>query len=80
MLQSRKALDLEAEVSRAMAYQMIKFGIAEKRLGWDAPPVETGAAGAFFFHTGDAFPKLGGADRADIPGGSAADNEEIGTS
>src|SRR5690606_21534748 len=39
--------------------------------------VQAGAASAFLLHAGNLFAQLGGADGGDIPGGTAADNNEI---
>ena len=61
----------------AMRQGVIELGVLEQRLGGNATPVEAGAAGAILFHAGDLLAKLRRANRADISGGSAADDNQI---
>ena len=72
-----KFVEGHAEVTGVLGHELVKFGVAEERFGRDAAPVEAGAAGAFHFDAGHLFSELGGADCADISGGSAADHDEI---
>ena len=69
--------NLEPEVSGVVTDQGIEFGILEQGLGRNAAPVQAGASGAFLLDNSDALAELGGADRANISGGAAADDDEV---
>ena len=72
-----KARDLESEIGGVVADQGIEFGVLEQGLGWNAAPVQAGATGAFLLDDSNTLAELGGADRADISGGAAADDDEV---
>ena len=72
-----EAGDLEAELGRAMAHLVVELGVLEQGLGRDASPVVAGAPAALDVDNGDFLSKLGGADRADISGGTGADDDEV---
>ena len=72
-----EAVDRESEILGMVRNGRVDLGILEQGLGRNAAPVKAGAAGALFFHHGNALAELGGADRADISGGSAADDDEV---
>ena len=69
--------ELKTKVGRAMLHQVIKLGVAQKRLGRDAAPVETGSASAFFLDAGDAFTKLGRPNCPNVTGRPAANHNQI---
>ena len=70
-----KTFNSKAKVVRTMFHQVIQLGIAQERFGWDAAPVETGAAGPFLLDAGDTLPKLRGTNRADVAGRPAANHD-----
>src|SRR5690606_23230707 len=54
-----------------------ELGVGEEGLARDAPPVEADAAEPGALDAGDLHAQLGGADRADVAGGPAADDDQV---
>jgi hypothetical protein len=54
-----------------------EVGALEQRLGGDAAPEHAGAAERLALDDGGAEAELGAADRADVPGGAAAEDDDV---
>jgi hypothetical protein len=72
-----EVVEAEAELGGLVAHGQIHVGVLDERLRGNAAPVETGPAGAVVLDAGDFLAELGGADGADIAGGSAADDDKV---
>ena len=57
--------------------QMVQLGVAQKRFGGDASPIETCASCPLLFDAGNFFTKLSSANRSNIAGGAAADDNQV---
>ena len=72
-----EAFDFQTKVASVVFDRLINFSILEKRLGGDASPVQTGAAGTVHFNHRHLFSELSRANRPHITCRSAAHHDQI---